>query len=272
MDQYGVMGNPIQHSKSPKIHQAFANQTEQQMSYQAIWVPLDGFNKALDLFQAEGGKGLNITLPFKQQAYQSVDVLSERAKLAKAVNTIQFHSDGSRFGDNTDGVGFIQDVVHRHQFSIANKRVLILGAGGAVRGILDPLLQERPAELMIANRTVEHAHALADAFSNDQRIHVCSLLELGKFTFDFIINGTSASLTNDVIELPFRLIHEKTYCYDMVYGKGLTPFMTWAKQNQAAKISDGLGMLIEQAAESFYIWRGVRPNTHTILNYIASCD
>ncbi|HSW68973.1 MAG TPA: shikimate dehydrogenase [Gammaproteobacteria bacterium] len=271
-DQYAVIGNPIHHSWSPKIHQLFAEQTQQELDYKAILAPLDGFKHILKEFQNQGGKGLNITLPFKQQAYQIVDTLSERAKLAKSINTIQFNPDGTLFGDNTDGIGFIRDVVHNHNFSISNKRVLILGAGGAVRGILHPLLQESPAQLIIANRTEETAKALIEEFPHDPSIQTCSLSSLDQFKFDLVINGTSASLTENTIDLPKNILSGQAYCYDMVYGKGTTPFMAWAAENNAMLISDGLGMLIEQAAESFYIWRGIRPKTLNFSVLLLECS
>lgn len=266
MNRYGIMGHPIQHSWSPEIHQLFAKQTGQELIYQPILVPLDGFSQALDAFQAGGGQGLNITLPFKQQAYQLVDQLSERAKRAKSVNTIQFNADGSRWGDNTDGVGFIRDVIHHHAFPLLNKRVLILGAGGAVRGILDPLLQEKPARIVIVNRTRENADNLAAEFS----IEAHDFAALTNDQFDLIINGTSASLMQADMELPSNMLSEQAYCYDMVYGKRSTPFMTWAETHHASLVSDGLGMLVEQAAESFFIWRDVRPETQSVLNYFTS--
>lgn len=271
MNQYGVMGHPIQHSWSPRIHQLFATQTNQQLIYEAIFVPVDGFAQALNDFQAQGGKGLNITLPFKQQACEFVDALSERAKLANAVNTIQFNSDGSRFGDNTDGVGFIRDVTLNHKFPILNKRVLVLGAGGAVRGIIDPLLKQSPSSIIVANRTQENARALVAEFSHSNiNIKACSLSELAQLEFDLIVNGTSAGLFGDHIDLSGNILSAHAYCYEMVYGKEATPFMQWGLKNNAAIVSDGLGMLIEQAAESFYIWRGIRPDTQAVFNYFAS--
>lgn len=270
MNQYGIMGHPIQHSWSPRIHQLFAKQAQLTLSYQPILVPLEGFAQALDSFQAQGGKGLNITLPFKQQAYQSVDFLSERAKWAKAVNTIRFNSDGSRFGDNTDGIGLIRDVIQHHAFSMMGKRVLILGAGGAVRGILNPVLQESPELLIITNRTESNAQALVTEFSQYSCLKACSLQAIAKFQFDLIINGTRASLDGNSIDLPGDILSDQAYCYDMVYGKGKTPFMIWAEKNHAAIVSDGLGMLIEQAAESFYIWHGIRPDTEVVSNYFLS--
>ncbi len=269
MDQYGVMGCPIQHSWSPRIHQLFAKQTNQSLVYRPILVPPDQLEQALHTFQTEGGKGLNITLPFKQQAYELIDKLSERAQLAQAVNTIRFDPDGSLFGDNTDGIGFIRDVIHHHQFPISDKRVLILGAGGAARGILGPILQESPALLVIANRTEANANALAAAFSSyHESVQACALSALTKFEFDLIINATSASLTDAIIELPVSLLGKQAYCYDMMYGKEPTPFMKWAQKHHVAIVSDGLGMLVEQAAESFYIWRGVRPDTQPVLEIL----
>lgn len=257
MDRYAVMGNPIQQSWSPQIHQLFAKQTQQPLTYEPILVPLDDFKQSVLNFQNKGGKGLNITIPFKQQAYQLVNQLSERAKVAQAINTIRFEADGSCLGDNTDGVGFVRDVVEHNQFSMRSKRILILGAGGAVRGILAPLMQESPQSVMIANRTLENAQALATEFG----LQALPLAELAQFQFDLVINATSASLTGAEINLPRAILSDQAYCYDMVYGKGITPFMTWGIHNHAAKVSDGLGMLIEQAAESFYLWRGVRPDT-----------
>ncbi len=268
MDLYGVVGNPIHHSKSPQIHQLFAKQTGQLLVYQPMLAPLDGFGRVLDVFHAQGGKGLNITLPFKQQAYELVGHVSERAKLARAVNTIQFNLDGSRFGDNTDGIGFVRDVTERYAFSIKSKKVLVLGAGGAVRGILGQVLQELPELIVILNRTREAADVLAAEFSSYKRVQVCDRHELAGHHFDLVINGTSASLAGGCLDLPDNILREGALCYDMVYGKSPTPFMRWAEKNHAAIVSDGLGMLVEQAAESFYIWRGVRPVTQSILEML----
>ncbi len=265
-DRYGVMGNPIQHSLSPKIHALFAKQTHQQLVYDPILVALDGFSQALLNFQEQGGKGVNITLPFKQQAFECVDVLSERAKLARAVNTIKFEADGVRFGDNTDGIGFIRDVTMHHAFPLKNARILILGAGGAARGVLGAILQEEPALLVIANRTAEKAYALANEFSAQGLVSGCALSQLTGYSFDLVINATSASLQEEAITLPDDILSEYAYCYDMVYGKGQTPFLTWAKEHGAAITSDGLGMLVEQAAEAFLLWRNVKPDTASILS------
>jgi shikimate dehydrogenase len=265
MDQYGVVGNPIQHSLSPQIHRLFAKQTHQELVYEPILVAFDGFERALQDFQAQGGKGLNITLPFKHQAFQLVDTLSERAARARAVNTIKFNADGRRFGDNTDGVGFVRDVTQHHQFSLKGTRVLMLGAGGAARGVLGAILQEEPSALMIANRTEDKAQILAEEFSQNGLVRACGLSCLGDYTFDMVINATSASLQEEAITLPDNILSEQACCYDMVYGKGDTPFICWAKEQGAALASDGLGMLVEQAAESFFIWRGIRPSTQPVL-------
>lgn len=269
MDLYAVIGNPIQHSLSPTIHAMFAEQSNQQLAYDRILVPLDGLPEALSDFQKKGGKGLNITLPFKQDAFSLVNAHTERALLAGAINTIRFNSDGSCFGDNTDGVGFIRDLTIHHHFSIKEKRVLILGAGGSVRGILKPILDESPSEVVIANRTENKAADLAEAFSQYGSVRACSLHDLAHASFDLIVNATSASLQQDNLILPDGLVKKGGCCYDLVYGKGITPFLQWAQQQNAALATDGLGMLVEQAAESFYLWRNVRPDTRLVLTKLA---
>lgn len=265
MDHYGLIGNPVQHSQSPLIHRLFAEQTLQQMDYSSILVSLSGLEEALIQFQDQGGKGLNITLPFKHRAFSLVDARSERAERAQAVNTILFKEDGMRYGDNTDGVGIIRDITLNHRFSIRNKRVLILGAGGAVRGILSPLLIEQPSEVILTNRTESKAVALADDFSNEGFIQACPLSLLEINSFDLVINGTSASLQGEMLDLPGSILKENSFCYDMVYGKGMTPFLKWSKEQGASLCTDGLGMLVEQAAESFYVWRNIKPNTQPVL-------
>lgn len=270
MDQYGVMGNPVQHSKSPLIHRLFAEQTKQDLQYIPILVELDGLPDALDQFQASGGKGLNITLPFKHRAFALVDSVSDRALAAEVVNTIVFNEDGTRWGDITDGQGLIQDIIHNHQFSIFNKRVLVLGAGGAVSGVIDPLLNENPLNLVIANRTPNKAFALVENFIADTPLIACGLEDLAGQEFDLVINGTSASLRGEIIDLPSGLLSADAYCYDMVYGKGITPFLDWAHQQGAARCQDGFGMLVEQAAESFFLWRNVRPDTGAVFAHFSS--
>lgn len=266
MDQYGVIGNPVQHSKSPLIHRLFAEQLKQDLVYEPILVPLDGLEEALNQVQAQGKQGVNITLPFKHRAFTLVGSMSDRAVRASAINTIKFNPDGSRYGDNTDGIGLIRDLTLNKQFSLRDKRVLILGAGGAVRGVLEPILQEHPSELIIANRTESKAVELSDEFADVGPIQACNLLALEGDSFDLIINGTSASLQSDMLDLPGGVLKEGAYCYDMVYGKGLTPFLCWAKESGAAFYSDGLGMLVEQAAESFYVWRNLKPDTRAVLS------
>ncbi|MDR3479013.1 MAG: shikimate dehydrogenase [Gammaproteobacteria bacterium] len=269
MDYYGVMGNPIRHSKSPLIHRLFAEQTHQSLAYKPILVELDGLPTALLDFQvSEGGKGLNITLPFKQRAYGYAQHLTERAIQAKAINTIRFDADGSIMGDNTDGVGLVRDITQNNHFSIRGKSVLLLGAGGTVRGIIGPILAESPKQLVIANRTESKAQALAAEFASIQAITGCKITDLAGLSFDLIINATSASLHEDVLELPSDILNAGAYCYDVVYGKGETPFLHWARAHKAALRSDGLGMLVEQAAESFYFWRNVMPLTAPVLTVV----
>jgi shikimate dehydrogenase len=266
MDCYGVMGNPIRHSKSPLIHRLFAEQTYQTLIYRPILVELDGLPSALSDFQMrERGMGVNITLPFKQRAYGLVQHLTDRAVHAKAINTIRFEADGSALGDNTDGVGLVRDITQNNHFSVRGKSVLLLGAGGTVRGIIGALVQEGPGQLVIANRTESKAQELAEEFASMQSITACKVTDLTGLSFDLIVNATSASLHEDVLELPRGILNAGAYCYDVVYGKGETPFLQWAKAHNAAMCSDGLGMLVEQAAESFYFWRNVRPFTAPVL-------
>lgn len=270
MDTYGIMGNPIQHSLSPLIHNLFAKQTQQEMSYKPILVEPNGLALALKTFQSQQGKGLNITSPFKQQAFNLVDQASDRAQRAKAINTIQFLENGQSLGDNTDGLGFLRDITINKRFSLQNKQILILGAGGAARAILKPLFTEKPKQITIANRTENKAHWLAEEFSDLGNIRPSSLPQLKGSLFDLIINATSASLLNENIELPDNLLNPQAFCYDMTYSKTLTPFLLWAKSQGAAQYEDGLGMLIEQAAESFYIWRNIKPDTSLILKQLKS--
>lgn len=262
-DLYAVMGNPIAHSKSPRIHGLFASQTGQRLSYEAILVDLGGFEQALGNFQAHGGKGCNVTLPFKEEAWRLMDQRSERAQMAGAVNTVVFRPDGSRFGDNTDGVGLVRDLTHNHGVALGGRRILILGAGGAVRGVLGPLLAEGPATVVIANRTVSRATELARAFAERGAVQACGFEALTG-QFDVVINGTSASLQGDLPPLPDQILAPGAWCYDMMYGAQPTVFMNWALADGGRPV-DGLGMLVEQAAESFLLWRGVRPQTAPVI-------
>jgi shikimate dehydrogenase len=263
--RYGVMGNPIGHSKSPMIHALFAEQTGQNLSYEAILVELGAFGGAVAAFRAAGGKGLNVTVPFKRDAWKLVDERSPCAELAGAVNTIVMREDGTLFGDNTDGVGLVRDIRDNLGITLAGKRVLLLGAGGAVRGVLGPILQEGPTTVVIANRTPARAQELADAFEEHGTTEGCSFDELDGSRFDIVINGTSASLKGEAPPLPDALLAPGALCYDMMYAAEPTAFMVWADDHNSGQIADGLGMLVEQAAESFLIWRGVKPQTAPVI-------
>lgn len=264
-DRYAVMGNPIGHSKSPLIHAQFAAQTGQELVYEAILVELGDFPAAVARFHAAGGRGLNVTVPFKQEAFALAETHSARAERAGAVNTLRWEADGSLYGDNTDGVGLVRDLELNHDVQLAGCRVLLLGAGGAVRGVLEPLLAKGPAELVIANRTVAKADELATAFADLGPVHASSFAALAGRPFDVVINGTAASLQGDMPPLPAGVLAPGAACYDMMYGKEPTPFMRWAVESGAGMVLDGLGMLVEQAAESFYLWRGVRPATAPVI-------
>ncbi len=264
-DQYAVMGNPIAHSKSPRIHTLFAEQTHQRLEYTAIQVDMGGFAQAVGNFAASGGKGLNITVPFKQEAWELVTERTDRAERAGAVNTIQF--EGERLiGDNTDGVGLVNDLTVNHQIVLKGKRILLMGAGGAARGVLAPLLLQQPEMLLIANRTVDKAVELVTAFADMGNIKGSGYDDLEGQQFDVVINATAASLQGQLPPLPDSILAENACCYDMMYGAEPTPFMQWASAHGAIKIMDGLGMLVEQAAEAFYIWRGVRPDSQIVIN------
>lgn len=264
MDHYGVIGNPIHHSLSPLVHRLFAAQTNQSLIFHPILVELDGLPEALKDFQKQGGKGLSITLPFKHRAFTIADECSDRAKLASAINAIRFNQDGSSYGDNTDGEGLLRDIIENIQISLNKKKILILGAGGAVRGILDPILQAEPSEVILINRTENKAFELAEQLLHRGPICACSMAQLKNHSFNLIINGTSSGLRDEVLDLPKEILNEDTFCYDLVYGKGLTPFLRWAKENNL-KFSDGLGMLVEQAAETFHLWREIKPDTKPVL-------
>lgn len=264
MDLYAVMGNPINHSKSPVIHTQFAELTKQDLIYSAMLVPKDGFDSAVSDFFKGSGRGLNITVPFKEEAFAYVDAMSERAQIAKAVNTLILQEDGSVLGENTDGAGLVRDLTVNLNVHLIGRRVLILGAGGAVRGVLKPILDEQPQSITIANRTFEKAEALASEFSQYGDVAAQKFEDVAG-EFDVIINGTSASLQGDLPPISNDVIGTKTQVYDMMYGKEPTPFMAWATEQGAAQAFDGLGMLVEQAAESFFLWRGVRPDSRSVL-------
>ncbi|MDD1021048.1 shikimate dehydrogenase [Pseudomonas protegens] len=264
MDQYVVFGNPIGHSKSPLIHRLFAQQTGQQLEYNTLLAPLDDFAGAARDFFAQG-RGANVTVPFKEDAYRLCDSLTERAQRAGAVNTLSKQADGTLLGDNTDGAGLVRDLTVNAGVSLKGKRILLLGAGGAVRGALEPLLAQRPASVVIANRTVEKAELLAELFADLGPVSASGFDWLQE-SVDLIINATSASLSGDLPPIASSLIEPgKTVCYDMMYAKEPTPFCRWASEHGAALVLDGLGMLAEQAAEAFYLWRGVRPDSAPVL-------
>jgi shikimate dehydrogenase len=258
-DRYAVFGHPIAHSKSPQIHAAFARQTGQDMAYEAILAPLDGFADCVAQFIAAGGRGANVTVPFKEEAFKLASRLSARAQRAGAVNTFTFDADGI-LGDNTDGAGLVADLTRNLHFSIAGKRILLLGAGGAARGVVGPLLDQQPAMLVIANRTVSRAQELAELF--DQNVRACGF-EAADTPFDLVINATAASLAGDLPPLSPRVFTPDTLAYDMMYGRD-TPFLDFARSH-GARTADGLGMLVEQAAEAFSLWRGLRPDTPPVI-------
>ena len=267
-DHYAVMGNPIAHSKSPRIHTLFAGQTGEDIDYRAILVELDGFAGAVAGFVADGGRGLNITVPFKEQAWELAATRSTRAELAGAVNTLSVGEDGSLSGDNTDGAGLVRDLLQNHGAALAGKRILLLGAGGAARGVLGPLLNEQPGLLVIANRTASKAVELARLFCKLGRTEGCGLDGVAGQPFDILINATAASLAGEVPAIAGDTVTKDSWCYDMMYGDKPTAFMEWAQAQGAAHVMDGLGMLVEQAAESFYIWRGVRPDTAPVIEVL----
>jgi shikimate dehydrogenase len=268
IDRYAVFGNPIKQSKSPAIHAMFAEQCSQAILYRAVKVELDGFVRAATHFFNEGGCGLNVTVPFKQEAFAFAHQLSARASRAGAVNMLTRTADGSIHGENTDGVGLIRDLIANLGWTIQGSRVMLVGAGGAARGVLEPLLRERPQELLIVNRTGARATQLAAEFADLGPLEGGAFDVIGARQFDLVINATSAGLSGAVPELPGTLLTERSCCYDMVYGAEPTPFMRWSAHHAAWAVADGLGMLVEQAAESFYIWRNRRPVTGPVINQL----
>jgi len=265
-DRYAVIGNPIEHSKSPLIHAAFAKQTGQDIEYGRILGDPEDFAGDVRRFIDAGGRGMNVTVPFKEQAFQLAEQLSERAQRAGAVNTLSFN-DGRILGENTDGAGLVRDLGCNQHFNFNAARILLLGAGGASRGVLFPLLRENPAAITIANRTASKAVALA-ALAKDERVHGCGFEALSGHFFDLIINGTAAGLQGDVPPVPDNCLAQGGWTYDMMYASDPTAFVRWGQAHRAARALDGLGMLVEQAAESFYIWRGVMPDTSLVIEML----
>ena len=268
MDRYAVIGNPVAHSKSPQIHAAFARATGQVMSYERLLAPLGGFADVAATFAREGGLGLNVTVPFKLDALAIADKASERAHAAGACNTLKREND-EWYADNTDGAGIIRDLTFNLGVGLRGRDVLVLGAGGAARGVMLPLLHEAPHSITIANRTMVKADALVERFSAEGPFAAVELSELKGMSFDVVINATSAGIAGDV-ELPWPsgLFRPGAFAYDMIYGDAPTTFLRWARVQGAARWADGLGMLVEQAAESFVLWRGVRPDTRPVFEML----
>lgn len=271
MDRYVVIGNPVSHSKSPYIHQCFAQQTGQHLEYSTLLVERGEFSHDVPEFFANGGKGANVTVPFKEEAFAFVSQLTPEATTAGAVNTLYLDDQQRLCGHNTDGLGLVRDVCVNQGGKLAGKRILVLGAGGATRGMLHPFIAQKPAGIWIANRTVEKARNLARDFNKVATkngvmdLTGCGFADLAGESFDWVFNATSASLQGDLPPLPDSVVTGQTWCYDLMYGREPTVFCAWSEKRGAQKVIDGLGMLVEQAAESFQLWRGIRPETGAVL-------
>jgi shikimate dehydrogenase len=264
-DRYAVFGNPVRHSKSPLIHAAFARETGQDLTYEAIEPPQDGFAAAVERFRAEGGRGFNITTPFKLEAFALADRLTERARHAGASNCIKVDCDGMT-AENFDGIGVVNDIQRNLGFELRGRRVLMLGAGGAARGALVPILEQQPRTLYIVNRDLTKARTLRDELTRFGDFDVGGYDALaGMEPFDVVLNATSASLHGELLEVPGRAFARDGLAYEMVYGRGLTPFLRVARERGVAHLADGVGMLVEQAAEAFLWWRGIRPRTQALI-------
>lgn len=261
--QFAVFGNPIDHSKSPRIHQLFAGQMGIVHPYDRICAPVDAFARSVAGFFAQGGGGANVTLPFKEQAWELVDELTPRASMAGAVNTLKKLEDGRLLGDNTDGIGLLTDL-ERLKLIKPSDRILLVGAGGAARGVILPLLSFG-CSLTITNRTLHKAQLLADVFQHAGGIHACAMDQLEGEHFDLIINATSSGVGGDIPALPATLIGQHSRCYDMFYQAGPTPFLRWCRQQGAMQLADGLGMLVGQAAHSFFLWHGQLPDITPVI-------
>jgi len=264
LDRYAVIGDPVGHSRSPQIHTLFAAQTGQRLTYEALRVPAGTLAVAVDDFVNAGGRGLNVTVPLKEEAWAFAATRTARAERAGAVNTLLLDA-GQRHGDNTDGVGLVRDLLDNRGAELGGRRLLLLGAGGAVRGILGPLLEQAPATVVIANRTAARAAQLAARFADLGRVTGGGFDALAGMHFDVVINGTSASLHGAALTLPDDLVIDGALAYDLMYAAELTPFLRWSAGRGAASCADGLGMLVEQAAEAFALWRGVRPETGPVI-------
>lgn len=266
VEKYAVIGHPIEHSKSPLIHQAFALQCNKSIVYEKVLAPLDGFAATVARLQADGYLGANVTVPFKFEAFDACQDLSARAQAAGAVNTLSFKAS-QLLGDNTDGCGLVNDILKHQQTSLAGKTILLLGAGGAAQGVVLPLLEQQPSQLTIANRSLDKAQLMAARFAADAD-RTQTALQVQTFAdllqgYDVVINATSAGLTDSALQIPALVFQQNTLAYDMMYGRD-TPFMQQARA-AGARVADGLGMLVEQAAEAFYLWHGVRPETTPVI-------
>lgn len=268
VDQYGIVGHPVGHSRSPFIHGLFAKQTGQRMAYRLYDVVPDDFVTRVTGFFAGGGRGLNVTVPHKPAAAAFAHTLTPRAEQARAVNTLAAQADGSILGDNTDGIGLVRDLTLNLGLVVAGSRVLILGAGGATRGIVAPLLDLAPETLMIANRTADRARVVAASFADLGPVKGCGFHEIEAHPWDLVVNATAASLTGGRPDITPAIVGANTICYDLAYGQEPTAFLSWALAEGAAGAHLGWGMLVEQAAESFHLWRGVRPQTRTVLEVL----
>ncbi|MFI4889856.1 MAG: shikimate dehydrogenase [Steroidobacterales bacterium] len=268
-DQYGIIGHPIGHSWSPFIHGIFAQQTHQNLVYRLFDVEPEDFEKRVVELFAGGVRGLNVTIPHKQAAARIADQRTDRAMRARAVNTLVLRDDGTLLGDNTDGVGLINDLTRNLHFTLRDKRVLMLGAGGAARGVMGPLLDEEVWELTVANRTPARARALCAEFFDTEKVASCGFLDIPGLAYDLIINATAASLHGEMPVLPAGIVGKTTLCYDMAYGRGATPFTAWAEAQHAGQACKGWGMLVEQAAVAFELWRGIHPDTEPVLQTLA---
>lgn len=268
IDRYALVGHPVEHSRSPLIHQLFARQTGQNMSYELIDATPEQFETAVRAFAAAGGKGMNVTVPHKRAAFRIATELGPAAMIATAVNTLSFEGNVIR-GDNTDGIGFMRDLTKNLGQRVTGERVLVLGAGGAARGILGPLLEAEPVAVVLANRTLARAQRLAEDFGGNPNLDVCGFEDLDRLgRFDIVVNATSAGLHGEAPPFPGSLLDHESLCYDLAYSLRQTPFVAWAAVHGAGRAVQGWGMLIEQAAESFTIWRGVRPDTAPILKQL----
>ena len=265
---YAVFGNPVKHSKSPQIHRLFAKQAEISLEYNAIEVPVDKLTSYIKSFFSQGGRGLNITVPFKEDVCSLCTTLTQRAEASGSVNTILFNNETDIHGDTTDGQGFLNDLIDNHGIQLKNKSILILGAGGTIRSILEGLSDQMTKEIVLVNRTVSRAKSLERKFENKFHIKAYSYSEFSDREFDIIINGTSLSLSKEIPPISKRNIKKNTFCYDLMYSDNGTVFTEWAIENGASEAIDGLGMLVEQAAESFMLWHGIKPDTRPVIKFL----